>query len=104
MTLLCARVRLLDYIGVEHAVLFEIMGNSVLRQKRRLEADFGADPFAFLVRLIERVVAASATAELRAEVGALDLVELLQFAPGFIASRARNVDFQSYCRHSRRTF
>jgi hypothetical protein len=39
------------------------------------------------------MIATSATAELRAEIGALNLVELLQFAPGFITHRARNVDF-----------
>ena len=38
--------------------------------------DFGADPFSFVVGLVERVIATSAAAELRTEVGALDLVEL----------------------------
>src|SRR5437879_1245757 len=49
------------------------MRDGVLRQKRRLQPDFGADPFAFSVRRVERVIAASAAAELGTKIGALDL-------------------------------
>jgi len=35
------------YVSVQHAILFKIMRHGVLRQKRRLEADFGPYPFAF---------------------------------------------------------
>ena len=35
----------------------------------------------------------SAAAELGAEVGALDLIELLDLAPGFVAYGAGNIDF-----------
>jgi hypothetical protein len=38
------------------------------------------------------MMATPATAELRTEIGTLDLVKLLQFAPGFIAHRAGNVN------------
>ena len=71
------------------------MRDRVLRQKRRLQADFGADPFAFRVRSVWRVVAASTAAELGAEVGALNLIKLLDFAPGGVADGARNIDLQS---------
>jgi hypothetical protein len=38
------------------------------------------------------MIATPATAELRTEIATLDLVKLLQFAPGFIAHRAGNVN------------
>ena len=59
-----------------------------------MEADFGADPFAFGVRLVWRVIAASSAAELGAEVGGLDLIEVVQFAPGLVAYGAGDVDFE----------
>ena len=62
------------------------MRDGVLRQKRRLQPDLGADPFPFSVRRVERVIAASAAAELGTKIGALDLVKLPQLAPGFIAN------------------
>jgi hypothetical protein len=61
--------------------------------------DFGSDPFAFGVGSVGGVMAASAAAELGAEVGALDLVELVDLAPGFIAYRSGYVDFQFYDWH-----
>jgi hypothetical protein len=64
-----------------------------LGQERRLELDFGCDPGAFGVWSILLVVAKAAAAELRAEVGALDLVELVDLAPGFVACRTGDVDF-----------
>jgi hypothetical protein len=64
-----------------------------LSQKWRLEPNLGADPFAFVVGCVERMIAPSATAELRTEIRTLDLIELFEFAPGFIAHRARNIDF-----------
>jgi hypothetical protein len=39
------------------------------------------------------VIAAAAAAELWPEVGTLDLVELLNLAPGFVADGARDIDF-----------
>ena len=44
-----SRARSLD-IGVEHALLLQIVRHGVLRQKRRLQPDFGANPFALGVR------------------------------------------------------
>jgi hypothetical protein len=73
--------------------LLEILGDGVLGQERGLEADFGADPFAFGMGSIRRVVAAATAAELGAEVGALDLIELLDLAPGFVADRSGYVNF-----------
>ena len=84
---------LLHDIGVEHAVLLEIMRNRVLRQQRRLNPDFGSDPFALRVRSDRSVVTAAATAELGTEVSALDLIELLNLSPGFVAYRARDINF-----------
>ena len=69
------------------------MRHGVLRQKRRLEPDFGADPFALGVRSVSGMIAASAAAELRAEVGALNLIELVDLAPRLVADRAGDIDF-----------
>ena len=74
--------------------MFEVVGHGVLGQERGLQADFGADPFAFAVRLIWGVIAAAAAAELRAEVRGLDLIEVLQFAPGLVTYRAGDVDLE----------
>src|SRR5215469_4013928 len=82
------------HIGVEDAILFQVVGHRVLGQKRRLQADFGADPFAFAVRLVGCVIAAAPTAKLRPEVGGLDLLEMIEFSPGCIANGARDVDLQ----------
>src|ERR1017187_943391 len=79
------------------------MRNRILGQKRRLELDFGSDPFAFGVRRIRSVIAASAAAKLRAEVGALDLVERLDLAPGFVTDSSGDVDFQSHDQHRAKT-
>jgi hypothetical protein len=76
---------LFDYICVEHALLFQIMRNCILRQKRSLEADFGSHPFALSVWRIRRMITSSAAAELWAEVRALDLVKLVDLAPSLIA-------------------
>jgi hypothetical protein len=83
---------LLHNIGIKHPVLLQIMRDCVLSQKRRLQADFSADPFSFVVGSVERMVTTSATAELGAEIRTLNLVELLESAPGFIAHRAGNID------------
>jgi len=83
---------LLHDIRVQHAVLLKVVRNSVLSQKRRLQTDFRPDPFAFGVRRVERVVAASSAAELRTEIRTLDLVKLTDLAPGFVADRAGDVD------------
>jgi len=52
------------------------MRNCVLREKRRLQPDFSADPFAFSVRHVKRVITTSAAAELGTKIGALDFVKL----------------------------
>jgi hypothetical protein len=60
---------LIHDIGIHYPLLLQVMGDRVLSQQRRLQADFGADPFAFVVGGAGSVVAAAAAAELRAEVG-----------------------------------
>lgn len=87
-------VSLLLDISVEHAFLLEVMGHSVLGQKWRLQPDFGADPFAFRVRSVRRMVAATSTAELGTEIRALNLIELADLTPGGIAYSSRDVDLQ----------
>lgn len=82
------------HIRVEHALLLQVMGHGVLGQKGRLQSDFGADPFAFGMGGVGRMVAASAAAELGTEVRALKLIELLDLLPGGIADRAGDVDFK----------
>ena len=79
--------------------MFEVMGHGVLGQKRRLQADFRSDPFAFGVRSVGRMVAASSASELRAEVRALDLIELANFTPSGIADGSRDVDLEFQERH-----
>ena len=89
----------LHHIGVEHALLLEVMGHCVLRQKWSLEANFGPNPFAICVGLIGRVVAASPTTELRTEICALNLLEVADLAPSLVTDRAGNVDFELQDRH-----
>ena len=84
---------LLLYVGVEHAFLFQVVRHRVLGQKRRLEPDFGANPFALPMGRIGRMIAASSAAKLWAEVGGLNLVELIDLTPGGIAYRTRDIDF-----------
>ena len=88
------RTRLVDYVGVEHAVLLQVVGDGVLGQQRRLQLDFGADPFALGVRGVGWMVAHLAT-EALPECGTLDLIEMLQVAPGFVTDRAADVNFES---------
>jgi hypothetical protein len=85
------RSRLL-HIGVEHTLLLKVVGHGVLCQEWGLEADFGADPFAFGVRSVGGMIAASAAAELGTEIGALDLIERADLAPGGIADGAGDID------------
>src|SRR5712671_1862952 len=92
----CPAPRLLQDIGVEHALLLQIVRNSILRQKRRLKPDLGSDPFALGMGSIRCVIAAAATAKLRAKVRALNLVKLLNLTPGSVADSSGYVDFQSH--------
>ena len=86
-------------VSIQYAGLLEVVRYRILRQKRRLQPDFGSNPLALIVRRGGRVITSSSTAKLRPEIGALDLIELLDLAPGFITHRARNIDFQSYACH-----
>ena len=90
---------MLVHVGIEHALLLQVMGHCILRQEWSLEANFGANPFAFRVGLIGRVVAASSTTELRAEICALNLLEVADLAPSLVTDRAGNVDFELQDRH-----
>ena len=82
------------YVCVEHALLLQVVRHGVLRQKRRLQPDFGPDPFSLGMRCVGRMVTASAAAELRTEVCALNLIELLDLAPSGVADGAGYIDFQ----------
>src|SRR6185312_1633817 len=94
------RLRLFQHVGIEHAVLLQIMRNRVLRQQRRLQADFRSHPLAFAVGRVLGVAAGPAAAELRAKSRALNLVKLAQPAPGLVASRPRDVNLQADNRHN----
>src|SRR5271165_4739465 len=76
------------------------MRNGVLRQKWRLEPDFGADPFSLGVGRIRLVLAEPAAAELWPELRTLNLIELLDLPPGFVADSSGNINFQSHDRHN----
>src|SRR5208282_1070643 len=89
------------HVRVEYALLLQIMRHGVLGQKRRLQPDFRANPFALAVRRVGCVIAASAAAELRAKIGALHLIELLDLAPGVVAHGAGNVNLKFQSRHMR---
>ena len=56
-------------VGVKDAFLLQVVRHGVLREKWCLQTDFGPNPFAFGVRCIGRVIAASAAAELGTEIG-----------------------------------
>ena len=47
---------LLHYISIQHAVLLQVVRDCVLRQKRRFQLDFGADPFTLCMRQTRRRV------------------------------------------------
>jgi hypothetical protein len=86
-------------VGIHDAVLLQVVRDGVLGKQRGLQANFRANPLAFIVRRIGGVVAAAAAAELGAEVRALNFVILANRAPGLVAYRAGDVDFQSDKRH-----
>lgn len=83
----------LFHICVKDAFLLHVMRHGVLSEKRCLQPDFGADPFAFGMGSVGRVVAAASAAELWPEVGGLDLVERMDLAPGLVTYCAGDVDF-----------
>jgi hypothetical protein len=85
---------MLLHVGVEHALLLQVVGHCVLRQKWSLEANFGSNPFALLVGLVRRMVATPTTSELGTKVGVLDLIEVPNLPPGLITDRARDIDFK----------
>jgi len=58
---------LFDHVRIEHPLLLEVMRNGVLGEQRRLQANLGADPFAFRMRLVSGVLAGDARSELRTE-------------------------------------
>ncbi len=86
--------KLLLHICIKHPVLLEIMRHGVLRQKWRLEPDFCAYPFALGMRSIGRMITASTAAELRAEVGALNLIILLNLGPRGVADSPGNINLE----------
>lgn len=91
---------LFDYVGIEDPVLLKVMRDRILREEWRLQADLGADPLPFGMRLVRGVLARPARSELRSKRSALDLIELFEVLPGFVAARAGNVDFESDDSHT----
>jgi len=91
-------------IRIQHAILLQVVRNRVLRQQRRQHTNLSPDPFALRVRSIRRMIAASSAAKLRAEVGTLNLIELLDLAPGLIAHGTGDIDFQFNHRHKSKPF
>jgi hypothetical protein len=87
------------HVRVEHSFLLEIVRHGVLSQKRRLEPDLSANPFTLGMGSIGWMVASSAAAELWTEVRALDLIELMDLAPGRVAYCAGNIDLEFQDRH-----
>jgi len=85
--------QLLHDIGVDDAVLLQIMRNGILGKKGSLQPDFSPNPFALGVRRVRSVIAAAAATKLWAEVRALDLIELLELAPSSMAYGSGHVDF-----------
>lgn len=84
---------LLHNVRVQHAFLLQIMRNRILGQQRRLQANFRAYPFALPVGRIRRMIARASTAELGAKLSALDLIELLEFAPSLVPNGPSNINF-----------
>jgi hypothetical protein len=75
------------------------MRYGILRQERRLDLNIGAHPFPLRMRCVSRVVASLPTPQASAERRTLNLLELPEVTPHFIADSAGNVDLQSYDRH-----
>ena len=84
----------LFYVCVKHPLLLEVVRHGVLRQKWRLEPDFSANPFALDMRSVRRMIASSAASKLWAEVRALDLIELIDLAPGGVADSSGDIDLE----------
>ncbi len=84
-----------DYIGIEDAFLLKVVRHRVLSEERRLELDFSTNPGAFSVRRIGRSLCQIPAAELWAEAGALNLIELIDLAPGLVTYGAGDIDFQA---------
>lgn len=84
---------LLHNVRVQHAFLLKIVRDRILRQQRRLHANFRAHPLTLSVGRVGRVIARTSRAELGAKRGALDLIELLEVAPGLVADGPSNIDF-----------
>jgi hypothetical protein len=92
---------LLDHIGVQHALLLQVVRNGILGEERSLEVDLGTDPLTFAVGLHWQMFTRAAGTELRTKGGGLDLVELLKVRPGFDAPGARYIDFESHRSHEK---
>ena len=85
--------RLLHDVRIQYAFLLQIVRDRILREQRRLHANFGAHPFTLPVGRIRGMIARTFRSEVGAKRGALNLVKLLELAPGLVAERASNIDF-----------
>src|ERR1039457_4431101 len=87
------------HIRVEHAFLLQIVRHGVLRQKRCLEPDFSPNPLTFGVGSVGWMIASPATAKLRPEVLALNLLKLVDVLPRRIADGSGHVNLEFQYRH-----
>jgi len=69
------------------------MRDRILGQKWGLHANFCAHPFTLSMGRVGGVIARTSTAEVGTKRGVLDLIELPQFAPGFVTNSPRNINF-----------
>ena len=84
---------LLHNVRVQHAFLLKIVRDRILRQQRRLHANFRAHPLTLSVGRVGRVIARTSRAELGTKRGILDLIELSEVAPRLVADGPSNIDF-----------
>ena len=75
---------LINHVRVEDPLLLQVVRDGVLCKQGSLELDLPANPFAFGMRRVQWMVATPAAAELRAEIRALDLIELANLPPGVV--------------------
>lgn len=92
---------LLLNIGIEDTLLLQVVRHGVLRQKGSLEPDLSSNPLSFGMGSVGWVVASASAAELRAEIGTLNLIELPDLAPGRVPDGSSNVNLESQDRHTR---
>src|SRR6476619_1136866 len=90
-----AELYLVDHVGVEHAILFQIVRDGVLGEQRRLQSDLGSNPFAFRMWCARRMCTGAARAKLGPKGGFLDRIKLLEVRPGLMPNGSGEIDSES---------